>query len=177
MQIHLLCNYFIDKNEMDELLFLNMYARNEVLMPTQIGTFLHHSVKDALGSDSEQYMETITSSLGRLFTLGKGNLMLMTKVLGINNVKNLDLLEPKELVEENVNLTDISKCYEPLMTHLKIEQEFEKPKSDAPYLSHSPCLNLSKHPECKAYCDWQALLFQELSTLKINAIQRYVYHQ
>ena len=157
---------------MDELLYLKMIASIDVLKPKQIGTFLQHTIVDALNSGTEQNVRLIVENIQQLLSNEDIDFLILTKIFGINAFKNLNLLEAYEIANDIVDLSKISKCYQGLTFDQKINQEFDATKSKTPFMVPTPCLHVSQHPECKTYCDWQEKMFQILTPLKINAIER-----
>ena len=165
------------------MLYVNMMANNkplniessaiykDLLQPKQIGTFLHHAIVDAIWSNASDNVEVMLKNLERLFTENGKDLLMMTKFLGINDFSNLDLLDPIELVNDYFDLRNISKCYSGLTTKNKEEQEFDKTKS-RPYMSPSPCDDVSTYPDCMVYCGWQQKVFDDWNTLKIDTLLR-----
>ena len=137
-------------------------------------TFLQYVIIDALESGSRQNIESIQTNLKQLMSIGEIDLLMMTKFLGINDFLNLDLLDPIELVNDFVDLSELSKCYDGLTINQNAHQEFDSAKSKSLYIAPSPCFDKMAYSECKKYCDWQQKMFQNFTSSKINSLGRYV---
>ena len=159
--------------DLDELLFLQMIAQvTKLLMPKNIGTFLHHAVLDAIISGAEENEKAIMKSLRDLFSENGNDLLFVTKIHGINDFRNLELLQSYELMNGRINMSGITDCYKGLIVTEEMEQKFQKVKSQIPFQSPTPCSNLSSHPNCKDYCNWQERFLIDWTTLQLNHLER-----
>ena len=151
-----------------------MMAKADFLQPNQIGTFLHHAIVNAIRFGTEENVRFMIQNLAKLLTIDGNDLLLMSKLLALNNFKNLDLLEPYELTNEQVDLSGISKCYNGLIKKTEFDQKFKEIDPNIPYSSPSPCKNLTMNPDCVPYCNWQEKVFSKLNTSQIDEIERYL---
>ena len=140
-----------------------MFSSINAFQARHIGTFLQYAIIDAIESGLSQNIESIQTNLERLMSIGEIDLLMITKFLGINDFLNLNLLDPIELVNDFVDLSELSKCYDGLTINQNANQEFDAAKSKSLYLAPSPCLNEMDRSECKKYCDWQQKMFQSLA--------------
>ena len=150
-----------------------MSSKSDLLEPNQIGTFLHYAVLDAAIRGYDKIEQSIIKSLGHLFTFNEKDLLLMSKFLGLNDFRNVELLEKPELTNSKVDLSNIMDCFKGLITYSEEKQKFKKVKEYVPFSSPSPCFNLSYHTGCNAYCEWHKKVFANWTELDSISLQRY----
>lgn len=144
-----------------------------LLQPKDIGTFLQHIIVAALGSEQDHITKSIIKNLSGLMTFNSKDLLTISKVLGMNDFRNVELLALYELENEKVNISDISKCYMGLTSQMDPQKKLEwMPRKYHPYSEPSPCNDLNNSPQCKIYCAWQKSVFEEWSTSELNVFQR-----
>ena len=140
----------------------------------RIGTFLHHALLSAIDTKLESRERLIIKSLGNLFTTTKGtDLFLLVKVLGLNDFRNIEFLQPHELISKQVDLGGLTHCFDELVLKAKVDQIFDNVTSDIPFLMPSICSNVSNYPKCEPYCKWQKNTFANVATSEIDVLERY----
>ena len=170
-QVHM--THILDKTSMDELKFLKMFANNDALRSSQIGTYLHYVVLDAIKQErSREYSQSMVSRVTSLLSIQEKDFLLITKLYGLNDVKNLEFLESHELSNDFYNLSRVNECYIRLTksSNESVSQELEKKKSKSRYMFPSPCLE--NYPECKAFCEWHQTMAGSITTSEIDAFER-----
>ena len=162
----------LENKNIAELQFLNMVATaKNLVQPELIGTFLHHAIFDALMSDFGKNGIAIIKNLKALFKIKEQDILLMTQILAMNDFSNLKLLKPYDTMNENLDFKRGLICSKDSNTVNEQEQELEETKSKHSYFKPSPCyFNESIANGCKEYCQWQAMIYKELTD--ISAFQR-----
>ena len=152
---------------------LNGATDTSYFQPKNIGSFLFQIFVDVHLHGTTEKLETLLEKLKQLFTVDHRDLLLMTKVYGVNDFTNLDLLPSNELIGKQVDLTKISHCFDKMLESKQVGnvKKFDKIKKHK-YMERSPCLNITGYPECKAYCDWHTLVVKGWSTLELQALER-----
>ena len=148
-----------------------MISKSEnLLQPKLIGTFLHHIILDGIMSGFDKHVEAMIKQLKALFMTNDRDILLMTQILAMNDFSNLNLLEPYDLTNHNVDFEKVQLCSKDMnITKHKI-QEFEEPKLKASYFKPSPCFNDSIGNHCKEYCQWRNVIYKEFT--EISALER-----
>ena len=149
-----------------------MSSKSDLFEPRRIGTFLHYAVLDAALRGYGKIEQSIIESLGHLFTLDEKDLLLMSKFLGLNDFRNVELLEKHELINSEVDLSEIIECFKGLITYTEEEQKFKKIKEYVPFSIPSPCFKLSNITGCNTYCEWHKKVFANWSKLDSITLQR-----
>ena len=140
----------------------------------RIGTFLHHALLSAIDTGLERRERSIFKSLGALFSTKGTDLLLLGKVMGINDFRNLRFLQRYELLTKQVDLGGITQCFDELVLKADVDQIFDNVTIDIPFSMPSMCSNVSNYPNCKTYCEWQKNAFANIATLEIDVLERYV---
>lgn len=173
----------LDKEALDELQYLFMMSsaltNSEIITPNILGPYLHYSIVDAQEYGFEQNIQIISENLRALTSLDDIDLFSVTSIFGINDFRNLELLEEYEIDNDYFNLNDFKKCYERLTMDLStpgfnhVLQDLHEPKEDL-YLKSSPCHKIANYtdqtPECKGYCLWHHKIMTNLAKKDINTL-------
>ena len=149
---------------------------SELLRPNQIGTFLRNTAVDAQLFGYGENVKTVSENLRKLFTLNNVEISLMMYSFVINDFLNLELNEDFEVDNEFFDLKQFKKCYEGLIGHIPHATENDRDafyrQRTVLYTKPSPCLNISKYPECHGYCQWHKKILEIKTTEEINDIIR-----
>ena len=111
------------------------------------------------------------SNLENLFTANGIDQLKLSILLGMNTYSNLDLLQS---FESNDMMLGLKKCHGDLETESKKEvlMDREEILEKGVYLKPSPCLNITKNPTCKTYCEWHQNAVGTNSLLKSRNLLR-----
>ena len=150
-----------------------MVSKSDFFQLKKVGTFLHFALLNGNLAKTNKQVQSMVGNLKQLFTYDDKDLLLMSKVLGMNDFMNLELLEPNDLMNSQMDLSGIKECLGDLLTKVDQEQKFKKIKTINYFLSPSPCLNQSTHPTCKVYCKWHAKVFADWKKVNSLALLRY----
>ena len=164
---------FSGSRDLDLLTYLMIISKNGYMKFEKIGTFLHHALLSAVDTGLEKRERSIIKSLGNLFTTKGIDLLLLVKVLGLNDFRNIEFLQPYELISKQVYLGGTTQCFDELVLKAEIDQIFDNVTTDIPFSMPSMCSNVSNYPNCKTYCDWQKNAFANVDTSQINVLERY----
>ena len=149
----------------------------ELMEPERIGTFLHYALYYILQSGFHQNKLSLSSSLSNLMAIRKGtlDLTLITKMFGMNDFKNTELLEDYELENDHVSLNNVKECFNAIETEHSLHEfeRFNEKKVDKSYKLPSPCLNLTGHSSCKTFCEWHKNVTENWPSNKIDTLERY----
>ena len=162
-------NFKLEENGTSQSIYEKVYQ--SLLQPRQIGTFLHYATADILESGLLHNIKALFSNLKQLMTNKEKqlDLLLISKIFGVNDFSLLDVLEEYEWKSIN----NIKECISGLKSnYLQEIQQFDEKIKEDPYVFPSPCLNLSVHPECYEYCMWHQNVVEYWSPLNFNALQR-----
>ena len=170
---------FSGSRDLDLLTYLMMITKSGYLQIEKgsrafesIGTFLHHALLSAIDTGLERRVKSIVKSLGNLFTIKDIDLLLLVKVLGMNDFRNIRFLQPYELISKQVDLRGITQCFDELVLKADVDQIFDNVTTDIPFSIPSLCLNVSGYPKCETFCNWQKNVFANLPTSQIDVLER-----
>ena len=121
----------------------------------EIGNFLAYAIKNIQQFGKEENLIIMQSNLENLFTANGIDQLKLSILLGMNTYSNLDLLQS---FESNDMMLGLKKCHGDLDTESNLLKEVlmdrEEILEKGVYLKPSPCLNITKNPACKTYCEW-----------------------
>ena len=166
--------HFADKSSLDEILHLFAWI-SKPLKIDRIGTFLSFAAQNIVRFGKLENKERFEAKLQDLMTLDGIELLKMSRVLGLNSFSNLALLYSYDLASKKVDLSNIKKCYSQMKTIQKGSNQELVPLSEPVgevFLEPSPCINVSKYPECRVYCDWHEELKNVLPLKTIRSFNR-----
>ena len=88
----------------EKLVNMNGATNTSYLQPKDIGSYLFQIFVDVHLHGTADKLETLLEKITQLFTINQRDLLLMTKVYGINDFTNLNLLNSDELTKYLVRI-------------------------------------------------------------------------
>ena len=187
----------IEKNDEWKILYIlhklfNKQLIGDVLGPSTftetdwttkaIGSFFIKNLKDVRAACSLEGIKQIR----QLFTLPKQNLSLplITFLYSVKDFKAHTFLLNDEFFDDEKDLgigQSLRTCFEYVLLDVINTNEVKSFLTEtinlAKYLQPSPCLNMTKYPQCSRYCNWHSKYFKEWPKDEFITLMKYALPQ
>ena len=167
-------NYISENDSLNEILFLYMFSKTVKI--TRIGNFLHYGIKSIWQLGNDENKIAMQGYLDELMEMNGIDLLKLSWFFGLNTNDNFNLLKSFEVHSNSLKLWNIEECLHSLNTTSKATQkplDYEETPSERFFLEPSPCWNVSKHPECEVYCNWNKNASMKILFSQLGVLQRY----